>query len=413
MLVSSEPITNPWLNNTTFDEDGDVVDTLWQARWNRGASAVRRLACNTITVFRYRDTFGEARTTIRYSWAMWMRPNILATCQQLYNIGSDMLYGHNVFRYTCNVVTTSFSPKLSRHSLLAYEWFTWPRYRDDCARIWELEYLRAHKIRKLIIQFHEIDSDRLASQGYGYKTPKSALKRGEIMILSRHNYTWLDEILWQIEVWGMYLYILTITIDENVPMLGEYIHFLIRTKRAGLLNRTPETPRTFQRPIEEMREMISQRSWRRCFKFGWYSWYLFYVHMELERDPDFEDRFPTYITRISRLVVRGTGPWGNGERAFVPQSMRMMGQGDVPDRILPDWNAEGKVKVTNRIALLITEWFAQTDLVPQGMRIDFTGRFKERWIKDDGNLLDDEEWEKFLREKERERARARRRQMGR
>lgn len=59
MLVSGEPITNPFLQNVA-----------------------------------------ATNGTIKYSWSKFMRPNLIATNKEYYKIGMKMLYKYNTFRFT-------------------------------------------------------------------------------------------------------------------------------------------------------------------------------------------------------------------------------------------------------------------------------------------------------------------------
>lgn len=72
--------------------------------------------------------------------------------------------------------------------------------------------------------------------------------------------------------------------------------------------------------------------------------------------------------------------------------MRMMeGVGVRRKRILPNSSTEEKVKITNRVALVIIEWVAQMDVKPEDRRINFTGMFRDGRIKENGPLMNHKE----------------------
>lgn len=96
MLVSTEPITNPWTQKMrTLKTDYGNIDESEDFNHSNGMITTTFNPYPTIT-----HSPSYRHVTIEYSWSRYMRPALLATCKEYHRRGINLLYGLNTFKFT-------------------------------------------------------------------------------------------------------------------------------------------------------------------------------------------------------------------------------------------------------------------------------------------------------------------------
>ncbi|KAJ5040570.1 uncharacterized protein L3040_006222 [Drepanopeziza brunnea f. sp. 'multigermtubi'] len=295
MLVSEEPITNPFLQDT---------DT----------------------------SYGR----IKYGWSKYMRPNILATNKEFYEIGMKMLYGYNTFRFT----------RLVAQAPPEY----WRGGMESVGRFLEREHRlmldpgkktirRSQLIKNFIISDSDLERDEHAKRGIARK-PRADPAGDQTRYM-----LWY---LWKLVRYGCDLHNLTITADADSP--------------ATLATLEHEAGRVGYHQLSgdgQSRWVKSEAARARNHAH----WTAFRKHWTDEG------------LRVAHVHVRGADAFAGGRMAFAPE-MREAATGIWSAKPLP----------TSSVAMAVTGFFEHmftAGFVLNRPIISFSGRFTQRWPGDE------------------------------
>ncbi|KAE9370857.1 hypothetical protein N431DRAFT_510296 [Stipitochalara longipes BDJ] len=264
------------------------------------------------------------------AWKKWLRPNILATCRELYNIGTPMIYGYNTFR----LINRLAREQWFREDFLQLENLD---YRDGIINFFTYKHKvfesngrsftilpRSQLIRHLKIQRSDIDDDDLACNGVSrvINTAKEGCNKGFLLSDKINERQVRDEE------------------DEDMLELLE-----LETKRRN----SRENHRTQTRRLR----------WKFCGRFDCLSFFGGNLRTCNHHDGDVEIVGLVQKMTVQTLYIRGTGP---SERE---------------DGI-------------NHFTQEVMNWLSATKLKPK--TVNFSGPFKERRIMEDGFVIPGEKW---------------------
>jgi len=293
-LVTAGPITNPWLQNPS-------------------------------------DSNGPQLT---YGWASELNMAILRSSKRLHELGTRVLYGENVFRFTAEVTTMPNSPNLGTY----VHGFLTRRIHSEFFSQSPTIVSTAEMVKNVLIQYSDNDSDNFARHGYAKDNanepaPDHLDLEFQLSVLRRIQNLPLD------------LRRLTVTFDEEAKDILQYLE-----KKSAV----PSTqwiqpdynldPRFFALTGSEVSSRIA----------GWKAF-------RDVKEPAIDSNNISHAgMKVKVLTARGTDePLDNFRRA-------RSNQGLVGDAI--------------------KQWFSSTNILVTSW--NFSGRFICRNVQDDGTLIE-------------------------
>lgn len=283
--------------------------------------------------------------SVKYAWADYFRPALLATSLEMYNEGVKILYG-NTFVFTRKVYDGSENRICDILEFLSCQ----HKYRNPGKGYGEL-FSRCELLKKICIQDSDQDLDSFAERG---------LARPLLEIPQHRSFAWNFKFIRAIEGMKMNLQQLVITMDEAAPGLAQHLEYETRMKALSQF----ATNNNCYGPGMQAELMA------RAFQYG----------EVLMNDDRINEPFPwtsqdcfLYVytigqCKIQELCVRGTSPDGN-IRVYLP---------------------DGNTRVTASFAKDIQAYIGTTKLV--AYRTRFTGAFEARRVHDDNSLIPTDLW---------------------
>ena len=320
VLVAPGPIANPWL----------------PSKHRRGPSA---------------------------DFQMFLRPNILATCKRMHEIGMPILYGENTFCVTCDH-DRSLKHKILKYSLIG-TFLSFP-FRSLLPLVYrQAEVVRRHAlIKKMILQRDDRDSDELASKGLARPVPTDR-------VLNFYE-SWQYCTLRTLEIRGLQLQRLTLTIDQEWLWMEANLGGECRLRQLS----DPTSFDTFV-TLAEAKE--------RNFNGDWTIDYILGRANTLVAKAEFGEEGMA----VHKVIVRGTADCDSAA-AYLQNSLLGRTAGLHVYRCTREIDTRAKAIFTNSIALQTWYWLRCTNI--DFDYLEFSGGFWARIIMEDGTIRCDEGW---------------------
>lgn len=268
------------------------------------------------------------------AWSRYLRPNIIATCKDLYKIGTGLLYEVNDFHFTrkASLINGIEADPQTIQSFLSY--------RHGLRRALDFPnttVVRGQLIRKIL----------LCPGCYGIEdsngTP-AALNEPKYLV-----HAWQFNTLRHLEFVGCHLNQLTISFDDASEFLSHHLRFESEMRAIGTLG-----DRITMFPVEE----ISQRetAWRTLqSNYGWRNglveqpWPLEYAFRKSPYGCWAESVFGLHA---DKLYIRGISASGSSLRKY---------------------NFSGRELPTTSLARQVVVWLGQTGI--NYLTLEFTGAY--------------------------------------
>lgn len=220
MLVSEEPITNPWAQRmrttkTEYrneDESGDATGSNVSATNNQSSISQNK---------------SYKKVVVQYSWSKYLRPALLATCKEYHKKGTNLLYGLNTFQFTRLMGQLGqddwsiFVGGKTVKNTDAFSEFLCFKHKSLLSLYPEMTHspMRLHLIRKLFLEDSDVEGTSKFNLG-------SKLQGTQYREYLNDKLSWQFYMVNRLEAWGACLNQLVLTFDDqDEPVVSQHLRF--------------------------------------------------------------------------------------------------------------------------------------------------------------------------------------------